>query len=156
MIILSIILLSYLGYNVFKHGIPNMISDTYYQMEKYGYVFSIVLLLMSFGITYFTLSSGLGVQCLAFLGGAGLAFVAVAPNYLDKDNYKIHKIGAIVAACGSIGWSLSVNIQISLIIMFLYTLNQIFLYYKNRKSHPWYWAELMAFIDIFITYLYAV
>ena len=133
-----------------------MISNTYYQMGKYGYVFSIVLLIMSGGLTYFTLSSNLGLQCLAFLGGAGLAFVAVAPNYLDKDNYKIHKIGAIVAACGSIGWSLSVNIQISLIIIALYILNQIFLYYKNRESHPWYWAELMAFIDIFITYQYAV
>lgn len=148
MIILAILLLTYLGYNVYKYGISNMISDTYYQLGKYGYIFSIILSILAIGMLVFILNSGLGIPCLAFIGCASLLFVAIAPNYLDQIDYKIHKTGAILAACGSIGWSLSVNAWITIGIVALYAINQIVV----KKKHPWYWAEFCAFLDVFATY----
>ena len=65
-----------------------------------------------------------GIQCLAFLGCAGLIFVGAAPNYIDRDTLPIHKCGAIVAAVGCVGWCMSVNILPTAIlaVMFMLTL----------------------------------
>ena len=52
------------------------------------------------------LDTGKGVQFLAFIGCVGLMFVGFAPNYLDDDDYPIHKVGALVAAAGCVGCGL--------------------------------------------------
>ena len=70
------------------------------------------------------LDSVRGIQCLAFLGCAGLMFVGAAPNYIDIDTLPVHKCGAILASIGCVGWCMSVNILPTAIlaVMLLLTL----------------------------------
>lgn len=157
-----LLLSGYLLLSALRFGIPNMVSDTYYQLQdcegslviggekrrNYGFVFTIIMLVTAFLMTICLLDSGKGIQCLAFIGCAGLAFVGVAPNYLDKNESRIHKSGAIVAAVGCIGWCLTVDVFPTLIISLLYTLALL----KTHIKHPWYWAEVAGFLDVFLTY----
>ena len=108
------------------------------------------------------LDSGRGVQCLAFLGCAGLCFVGIAPNYVDKDVYPIHKGGAIVAAIGCVGWCISVNWWVTLAVASMYlcsfrrtkntTADDYSTAHYTAMPHPWYWAEVAGFLDVFLTY----
>ena len=107
-----------------RFGIPNMVSDTYYQLQgctgseiapfkhprNMGWIFSLLMVTVSFLMLICLLDTGRGIQFLAFLGCAGLCFVGCAPNYCDHDAYSVHKQAAIIAAAGSIGWCLSVSV----------------------------------------------
>lgn len=73
------LLAAYLVVTARKFGLPDMISDTYYQLGKrWGWLFSAVMLAVAVMMMAAILDTGKGVQCLAFLGCAGLAFVGVA------------------------------------------------------------------------------
>lgn len=149
-----------------RFGIPNMVSDTYYQLQgctgseiapfKYprnmGWIFSLLMVTVSFLMLICLLDTGRGIQFLAFLGCAGLCFVGCAPSYYDRDVYSVHKSAAIIAAVGSIGWCLSVSIVPTLVILAIY----LFYAYRSRGSNsrrPWYWAEVCGFADVFLTYI---
>lgn len=147
-----------------RNGIPRMISTTYYQLQDYGnngygWVFSVVMGLISFGMTACLLDTGEGIQPLCFLGCGGLLFVACAPNFLDRDANKIHEVGAIVAAAGCVGWCLSVCWYIVLCMSLIYLFYLLYIGVKTLRSstntlrfHPWYWAEFTCFISTFLTY----
>ena len=149
-----------------RFGIPNMVSDTYYQLQgctgseiapfKYprnmGWIFSLLMVTVSFLMLICLIETGRGIQFLAFLGCAGLCFVGCAPSYYDRDVYSVHKSAAIIAAVGSIGWCLSVSIVPTLVILAIY----LFYAYRSRGSNsrrPWYWAEVCGFADVFLTYI---
>ena len=128
----------FLLFTAMRFGIPDMISDVYYQLQKcigsevignkrkrnYNWVFTTVMLASAILMLIPILNSGSGIQCLAFLGCAGLMFVGAAPNYIDRDTLPVHKCGAIMAAVGCVGWCMSVNILPTVIIavMLLLTL----------------------------------
>lgn len=152
----------YLLLSALRFGIPDMVSDTYYQLKSYtdstiipfskpcnlSWLFTVIMLSVSILMMICLLDSDKGIQCLAFIGCAGLAFVGVAPNYCDKDVYNVHKTGAIVAAIGCVGWCLSVDILPTLIIVLIYILSLL----KINVKHPWYWLEIVGFLDTFLTY----
>ena len=137
-----------------------MISDTYYQLNKKGWIFSSVMLFTAISMLISILDTNQGIQCLAFLGCAGLAFVGCAPNYLV--DYKVHKTAAIIASIGCIGWSFSVNYIITLSILGAYLIYLLFIYLHINvqnmsrqeipKTHPWYFLELAGFVDVYLTY----
>lgn len=156
-----------------RFGVPAMVSDIYYQLQdctgsevigdkrkrNYGWVFTAVMVASAILMLIPMLDSGRGIQCLAFLGCAGLMFVGAAPNYIDKDTLPIHKCGAIVAAIGCVGWCLSVCWSLTLIVACLYAFAMIKVYDRNQfigfkvvSYHPWYWLEVSAFLDVFVTY----
>ena len=103
MYILSIISFLLLGgfllLAAMRFGVPAMVSDIYYQLQdctgsevigdkhkrNYGWVFTLVLFVSAILMLIPLLDSGKGIQCLAFIGCAGLMFVGAAPNYLDAD-----------------------------------------------------------------------
>lgn len=171
--LISFLLLGgFLLLSAMRFGVPDMVSDTYYQLQgttgseiignekkrNFGWVFSVVMVLVAGLMMVAILDLGKGIQCLAFLGCAGLAFVGCAPNYLG-DESKVHKVAAIVAAVGCIGWCLSVCWWVTLLIACLYAFAMIKVYDRNKfigfkvvKYHPWYWLELSAFLDVFVTY----
>lgn len=176
MYILSIISFLLLGgfllLAAMRFGVPAMVSDVYYQLQKctgseviggkvkrnFGWVFSVVMCLVAGLMMVAILDLDKGVQCLAFIGCAGLAFVGCAPNYLG-DESKVHKIAAFVAAVGCVGWCLSVCWSLTLIVACLYTFAMTKVYARNKfinfkaaKCHPWYWLEVSAFLDVFVTY----
>ena len=104
----------YLLLMALRFGIPNMVSDTYYQLQpttgseiapfkkprNMGWIFSLIMVAVAFLMLICLLDTGRGIQFLAFLGCAGLCFVGFAPNYCDRDAYSVHKSAAIVAAAG--------------------------------------------------------
>lgn len=173
--LISFLLLGgFLLLSAMRFGVPDMVSDTYYQLQgttgsevlggkvkrNFGWVFSVVMCLVAGLMMVAILDLDKGVQCLAFIGCAGLAFVGYAPNYLG-DESKVHKIAAVVAAVGCVGWCLSVCWWVTSIIAILYIIyiSYAFHLYEElaiSKRHwlakPWYWLEASAFLDVFITY----
>lgn len=156
-----------------RFGVPAMVSDVYYQLQNctgsevvgdkrkrnYGWVFTLIMFVSAILVLVSLLDSGKGIQFLAFLGCAGLMFVGAAPNYIDRDTLPIHKCGAIVAAIGCVGWCMSVCWWITLMVACLYAFFMIKVYDRNAfigfkvvSYHPWYWLEVSAFIDVFLTY----
>ena len=148
-----------------RFGIPSMVSDVFYQLQNcagsevigdkrkrnYGWVFTLVMFVSALFMLIPLLDCGKGIQCLAFLGCAGLMFVGAAPNYVDKDTFPIHKGGAIVAAIGCVGWCASVNLVPTLLL----AIAVLIIYFppaKKTKAVGCYWAEVAGFLDVFLTY----
>lgn len=146
-------------------GVPAMVSDVYYQLQgcagskiindtrkrNYGWVFTLVMFTSAILMLIPLLDCGRGVQCLAFLGCAGLMFVGFAPHYLDSNEHAIHKAAAITSAVGCVGWCLSVNLAPTLLL----AIAVLIIYFppaKEPKVVGYYWAELTAFLDVYITY----
>ena len=157
-IISAVLLFGYLLAMACRHGIPNMVSDTYYQLgNRWGWLFTAVLSASALLMMIAILDSGRGIPSAAFIGTAGLVFVGFAPNYLSQDEYHVHKGAAILSALGCVAWCLSVNIWPTLIIGSLYAAYWVAndierLSVGERKHHPWYWAEVACFADVFATW----
>ena len=148
-----------------RFGIPDMMSDVYYQLQNctgsevigdkrkrnYGWVFSAVMVASAILMMVCMLGSGIGIQCLAFLGCAGLMFVGFVPRYLDSAEHIIHKSAAITAAIGCVGWCSSVNLAPTILL----SIAVLIIYFppaKKPKAIGYYWAELAAFLDVYLTY----
>lgn len=173
-IISSLLLGGFLLLAAMRFGVPSMVSDVYYQLQgctgsevigdkrkrNYGWLFTFVMVTCAVLMMVCMLDTGKGVQFLAFLGCGGLAFVGCAPNYLG-DESKVHKIAALVAAAGCVGWCLSVCWWVTAIIAILYILYVAYAFHlyeelaiskRHWLAKPWYWLEVSAFLDVFVTY----
>lgn len=169
MYVLSIISFLMLGgfllFAAMKFGVPAMVSDVYYQLQNctssevvdnklkrnYGWMFTAVMVASSILMLIPMLDSSIGIQCLAFLGCAGLMFVGFVPRYLDSAEHIIHKTAAITAAIGCVGWCSSVNIAPTLLL----AIAVLIIYFypaKKSKTIGYYQAELAAFLDVYLTY----
>ena len=148
-----------------RFGVPAMVSDVYYQLQNrtgsevigdkrkqnYGWVFTAVMVASAILMLIPMLDCGRGIQCLAFLGCAGLMFVGFVPRYLDSAEHIIHKSAAITAAIGCVGWCSSVNLAPTLLL----AIAVLIIYFppaKNPKTVGYYWAEIAAFLDVYLTY----
>jgi hypothetical protein len=173
--LISFLLLGgFLLLSAMRFEVPDMVSDTYYQLQgttgsevlggkvnhNFGWVFSVVMVLVALLMMVAILDLDKGLQCLAFIGCGGLAFVGCAPNYLG-DESKVHKIAALVAAAGCVGWCLSVCWWVTAIIAILYILYVAYAFHlyeelaiskRHWLAKPWYWLEVSAFLDVFVIY----
>ena len=148
-----------------RFGIPTMVSDVYYQLQgctgsevvgdknkrNYGWVFTAVMFASALLMLVSLLDSGKGIQFLAFLGCGGLMFVGFVPRYLDSEEHIIHKSAAITSAIGCVGWCASVN----LIPTLLLAIAVLIIYFhpaKKPKPVGYYWADIAAFLDVYLTY----
>lgn len=149
-----------------RFGIPDMMSDVYYQLQKctgsevigdkhkrnYGWVFTAVMVASAILMLIPMLDSGRGIQCLAFLGCAGLMFVGFVPRYLNSAEHIIHKTAAIIAAIGCVGWCSSVNLAPTLLL----AIAVLIIYFPPAKKPKviigYYWAEVAGFLDMYLTY----
>lgn len=169
MYILSIIsfllLAGFLLLAAVRFGVPGMVSGVYYQLQNCagsevigdkekrncGWVFTAVMVASAILMLVSLLDSGKGVQFLAFLGCTGLMFVGFAPCYLDNNEHTIHKAAAITAAVGCVGWCASINLAPTLLL----AIAVLIIYFppaKKSKNDGYYWAEVAAFLDVFLTY----
>ena len=164
--IISFLLLGgFLFLSAMRFGIPTMVSDVYYQLQdytgsevidnklkrNYGWVFTAIMVASSILMLIPMLDCGMGIQCLAFFGCAGLMFVGFVPRYLDSEEHIIHKSAAITAAIGCVGWCASVNL-IPTILLAIAVLIIYFPPAKKQKVVGYYWAEIAAFLDVYLTY----
>lgn len=163
-IISFLLLAGFLLLAAMRFGIPDMVSDVYYQLQgctgseviddkrkrNYGWVFTAVMVASAILMLIPMLDSGRGIQCLVFLGCAGLMFVGFAPRYLDSNEHAIHKAAAITAAIGCVGWCSSVNLAPTLLL----AIAVLVIYFPSAKKIivGYYWAELVAFLDVYLTY----
>ena len=155
----------FLFLSAMKFGVPTMVSDVYYQLQdytgsevidnklkrNYGWVFTAIMVASSILMLIPMLDCGMGIQCLAFLGCAGLMFVGFVPRYLDSAEHIIHKSAAITSAIGCVGWCASVNL-IPTILLAIAVLIIYFPPAKKPKAIGYYWAEIAAFLDVYLTY----
>lgn len=164
--LISFLLLGgFLLLSAMRFGVPDMVSDTYYQLQgttgsevlggktkrNFGWVFSVVMFTSALLMLVSLLDSGKGIQILAFLGCAGLMFVGFVPRYLDSSEHIIHKSAAITAAIGCVGWCSSVNLAPTLLL----AIAVLIIYFppaKKPKTIGYYWAEIAAFLDVYLTY----
>ena len=119
--------------------------------RNYSWVFTAIMVASSILMLIPMLDSGSGIQCLAFLGRAGLMFVGFVPRYLDSAGHILHKSAAITAAIGCVGCCASVNF-IPTILLAIAVLIIYFPPAKKPKSVGYYWAEVAAFLDVYLTY----
>lgn len=78
-------------------------------------------------------------------------FVGFVPRYLDNNEHAIHKTAAIMAAIGCVGWCSNVNLAPTLLL----AIAVLVIYFppaKKTKAVGYYWAEVAAFLDVYITY----
>ena len=164
--IISFLLLGgFLFLSAMRFGIPTMVSDVYYQLQdytgsevidnklkrNYGWVFTAIMVASSILMLIPMLDSGKGIQFLAFLGCAGLMFVGFVPRYLDSAEHIIHKSAATTSSIGCVGWCASVNL-IPTILLAIAVLIIYFRPAKKPKAVGYYWAEIAAFLDVYLTY----
>lgn len=164
-IISFLLLAGFLLLAAMRFGVPDMVSDVYYQLQNcagsevignkrkqnYGWVFTLVMFVSAVLMLISMLDCGKGVQCLAFLGCAGLMFVGFVPRYLDSNEHAIHKSAAITSAVGCVGWCASVNLVPTLLL----AIAALIIYFPpvvKPKAVGCYWAEVAAFLDVFLTY----
>lgn len=164
-IISFLLLAGFLLLAAMHFGIPDMVSDVYYQLHgctgsevvgdkckrNYGWVFTLVMFSSAILMLVPMLDCGKGIQFLAFLGCAGLMFVGFAPHYLDNNEHAIHKAAAITAAIGCVGWCASVNLVPTLLL----AIAVLIIYFPpaaKPKAAGCYWAEVAAFLDVYLTY----
>ena len=55
------------------------------------------------------------------------------------------------AAC-CVGWCMSVSVVPTLVILTAY-LSYVYQSRRAKTRHPWYWAEVSGFADVFATYI---
>ena len=163
-IIAFAVLAAYFVIMAWKFGLPEMVSDTFYQLgRRWGWLFTAVMVTVAWLMMVAILDTGKGAQCLAFLGCTGLMFVGVAPNYCDRDTYPVHKGGAMVAAIGCVGWAMSVNWWPTLLVASMYAAyvavaeaykildNVCYMSRGKMYFHRLYWAEVAGFADVWLT-----
>lgn len=165
--IAATLLAAYLSFMAHSFGVPSLVSDTYYQHKTLGKVFPFVMVGVAVMMLCCILDSMAGVQWLAFVGCGGLMFVGACPTYLHCEECRmVHKAGALAAAVGCVGWSLTVNILPTIFCLLGYVLYIVELWQRKAmthvlrrytgdreyEGHPWYWAEVSAFVVTFLTY----
>lgn len=130
---------SYVGFVIFKYGIQDSISESYYCLpKKYKFIFT--LFCWGFAVPAIIIGS----TALMFFAGVGILFVGTAAAFKEKMTYEVHMTGAILSICCS---------QISLFIDFgIYYLLPIFvissliiLLLRKKITKYFWWIELLAF-----------
>ena len=151
MIVAILIFISYLLVTGIKFGITPSISASHYKYREKGVLYEALFTLFCWGVTFSILPTWLdntssNIQFIPFLAAAGLGFVGASPLFKDdKLENRVHSISAMICAVGSYLWSfIDGNIWLA-IIAILITI-PIYFKMKNRV----YWAEIIAFIHLFI------
>lgn len=152
------ILICYLiGVLIHQKEIPISLSSTYYTFNKKPW-FTFALLCITALIMIPTLEiSDDQNRWLIFLACAGCFLCAIAPNFKEELEGKVHYTGAIMAGIFSQVWCYLYN-PFTLILWILVAggLCVLYLYekYIDKKPTAMFWAEMVCFINIYYTYYF--
>lgn len=158
MLILSaIIFLAYTVTTSILFGIPASLSDTYYHLADRSRLagqaftfalFAAVILMLPAWLEH----TGENLQFIAFLSAAGLAFVAAAAAFKERETNPVHVIGAIICALCSQLWVVLATPywRVSVICFFMALSLSLF-----RPKSKVFWVEMACFVSTY-TALFAV
>lgn len=158
-ILLALLLAAYLTVCAQRWGVPDMISDTYYQGAR-GW-FSAVMAAEAVGIACLIMrNEKLGIRnycdvpeifwtACGLVGCVGLLTVGLVPMYKHcRKHLWAHKAAAYVAAAGCLAWCCSVNPAPTTMCGMVLLLWCVLVGERN-----WLVAECLCFADVFATLL---
>lgn len=141
-IIQIITFLTYIGFIVYKYGILESISASWYALPKQWkplfWLFTVIL-----GMCMLPLAD---YHSLFFLSGAGLIFVGTAAAFEDqKMTNRVHYSGAVAGIGGAIGaLFILLGTLVPIYITLLFLVGSLLL----QRTHIIWWVEIGAFIGI--------
>lgn len=151
MIVAILIFVGYLVLTGIRFGITPSISASHYNWRERGTSYEALFTLFCWGITFSIISTWLdntssNIQFIPFLAAAGLGFVGASPLFKDDElENRVHSISAMICAVGSYLWAfIDGNIWLAIIAILI----TIPIYFKTKNRI--YWAEIIAFIHLFI------
>lgn len=145
MITSMIIMFGYLIFALAKFGIPKSISETYYLLGKHGWLFQLALFATAFtAIPMLIGRSSEDTQFLAFLGCAGLAFVAAAPLFKLELEGKVHYVSASICCASLVLWQVFNACWVVPIVCLLAVLIPMI---KDQK-YMW-WLEIATIVSTY-------
>lgn len=147
LIISFIIYISYISYIYIKYR-PDCISRSYYLLKNKN-IFTIWMIVVSCLIfPAWVEVSPLHFQFLPFLSVCSLTIVGLCPNYLDSDR-TIHIIAASQTCLLSIIWNFVSGIYLLPVLFSIILL----LLYLIKIQNRFFWAEVIAFLNIYLSIL---
>lgn len=150
-----IIIFLYVLYILLKYGVPHSLSQTYYILGKYGWIFSVVLILSVGFITPQLLE--LDYSYLAFISIAGVLFVAFAPNFMsDKLVDDVHVHSARIALIASQIW-VYLHSPLILLLWIPIGIYGLISYLKNKNfGNIKFWGEIVMLLTVYLVTLVKV
>ena len=150
MIASMVIIFGYLCYVVAKFGIPQSISDTYYLLDKQGWLFQLALAATAFCVVPSLIdASSENTQFLAFLACAGLAFVSTAPLFKMELEGKVHFTSAYICCGCLVLWQVfNTSWLIPLVCFALVAIPLL----KDRK-YMW-WIEIATILSAYVSLIF--
>lgn len=128
----------YLGFVVTKFGIPKSISDTFYMLDKKGWLFQVFMGAFAFTlIPYWIDKSSDMYECFPFLACSALAFVAFAPCFRMKLEGMVHHVSAVLACVCAVLWQVF-DASWVIPVCFLSILGLVALFRGNK----FFWIEV--------------
>lgn len=153
--------ITYLIYNIILlvlFGAPENLSSSFYLYKKYKiqWIFPVTMILIASILMpmWLDVLDGSNFQFLAFFCPISIIFMAFAPDFKgDSFEYKIHSIGAIMAALFSL---IAIIFILKCVWVLIFTTILILLIsIMTRTLKSWvYWLETIAFLSTFISLLY--
>lgn len=144
------IIFSYLVFVLFKFGIPRSISDTYYLLGKYGWLFQLALAATALTAVPMLIDrSSEGTQFLAFLACAGLLFVSAAPLFKLELEGKVHYTSAVVCCAGLVLWQVFNTSWIVPLGAFVLVLIPMI----RDKKFTW-WLEIATIVSTYVSLIF--
>ena len=134
----AIILLVYLAFIVSRFGVLPSISDSYYRLKKWGFMFFIALISSSLLLFLSTPNE------LMFVAMSGIWFTATAAKFKEDITHNVHYLGAVIGfGCGIIQ-AASVTTW-CLLPAFVIVAGLTYLYANNKI----WWIEVLGLITIY-------
>ena len=139
------IIFAYLGFVIGRFGIPRSISDTYYLLGKYGWLFQLALAATAFTAMPMLIdNSSESTKFLAFLACSGLLFVSAAPLFKLELEGKVHYTSAVVCCAGLVLWQVFNTSGIIPLVCFFLVLYPML----KDKKYTW-WLEIATIVSTY-------
>lgn len=133
-----IVIFSYLIFVVAKFGIPKSISDTFYMLDKKGWLFQVFMGTFAFTlIPYWIDKSSEMYECFPFLACSALAFVAFAPCFRMQLEGMVHHVSAVLACVCAVLWQ-ALDASWAIPVCFLSILGLAAMF----KGNKFFWIEV--------------
>lgn len=144
LVCLSALLLSvYITSFVLCHGLPESVSDSYYQI-KHKWMFSVIVAVCGALILGPWLNLEENVQCFAFLSVASLMFIAASPAFKEGLTRSVHIWASVVMFAGAILWeALCGGVWLPLVLGIILAL--------SMRRNAVFWLEIGLFSEVYST-----